>query len=118
MLTKLEKRPHENTGKTRKMTYAETFYVGDILRLHCKRVGDYAVYDDGWDDEAVLKAAGGTFTKTNISALRQQIVGPLRIVKPRKIDLDTEARLVKLEKIINDLEDWATSRPREPYSRT
>ena len=25
------KRPHENTGKTRKMMYAETFYVGGLL---------------------------------------------------------------------------------------
>ena len=117
MLAKPEKRSHENTGKLKKPTYAEAFFIGDLIRLHCKRVGDYAIYDDGWSDQEVLKQVGGTFVLNNVENIRRQIVGPLRISKMKKADLDLEERIAKLEKIANDLEDWAASRPREPYYR-
>lgn len=111
------KRSHTSTstGKARKLTYAETFIVGDAVRKYCKLEGKYAVYEEGWDDDRVVAELGGTFTTNNVAGIRRQLIGPIKMGRGiNNGDLKT-SRLIALEHRLEALELWASDQPKVPF---
>lgn len=115
MLDTTEKHSHVSKDKIRKLSYTETFHIGDLIRQHCKLIGKYAVYEDGWTDERITCEIGGTFTQSNVQGVRAQLIGPLRIARETK-EADLRGRISALEERLTSLEDWATSRPKAPFA--
>ena len=69
--------------KHRKLTYAEAHAAHSILARHCRKVGETAVYEDGWDDERVARVvqadAGIHHCRPgHIAGLRKQMYGNLQ----------------------------------------
>ncbi len=97
------------------LSYAIKRQCEDILREHCKKDGDYAVFDDGWDDSRVASfcatVTGQFVTKRHIKNLRSILIGKVRdyqVNKPLFFDgLANEmviARIETLEKRVAYLE--------------
>lgn len=105
----LTERSHSSTGKINKLTYAETFLVGDKLRLHCKLVDKYAVYDKDWDDAKIAQELGDKITAHNVAGVRRQLIGNLRLGRGTKVNED------QLERRIEALELWASDRTKAPF---
>lgn len=61
---------------------AEQLKVIALLNQVCRKEGEFAVYDDNWNDDRVAKASseqlGRPVTKNNVYGIRVETIGKLR----------------------------------------
>lgn len=100
------------------LTRVQEFKLGDMIRAHCKRIDDYAVYEEGWTDERCQQEMGGPeqCSINSVQNIRRELVGDLRQQRLNsskgKIE-DLEKRVTELEKQVAMLLD-ARTRPSAP----
>lgn len=78
----------------------ESGEIYTLIKAHCERTADGAVYEEGWNDQRIFDErlqAGGVLKITNVTSLRERACGPL--VKKMPIPELTllEQRVKKLE---------------------
>lgn len=71
-------------------SFKDELKVAKLMELHCKRVGNYAVYQDGWSDESIAKETGVTLTA--IKRIRKELIGSLQ-ASTTLIQLNAKRRL-------------------------
>lgn len=79
----------------------ESGEIYTLIKAHCERTADGAVYEEGWSDQRIFDErlqAGGVLKITNVTSLRERACGPL--VKKMPI-----TELTLLEQRIKKLED-------------
>lgn len=106
----------KDTRKFRKLTLKETFGVMKLLEQHCKTVDGHAVYDEGWNDEAVANQALPDFPGQKASAvshIRNTEYGPVPRAKPQASGSPSAARLDRLERAIKMMADKLGVEPEE-----
>ena len=61
----------------------DLFWLGDLMRKHCASVNGFAVYEEGWSDERLLKElidAGRLGSINNVRNLRLDLIGDIKKV--------------------------------------
>lgn len=89
----------------KKLTANQLIALSDVLRAHCHRSPEGAVYEDGWNDERVANEAIPEYAGNKIATVGHYRValgfGRLRAA-PKKESMSD--RLAELEKRVSNLE--------------
>ena len=127
--------------KPNKLKQFETVKLSDLLRKHCTTVNGFAVYEEGWNDQRIVKELEAQFkiNETNVGNLRRVMIGVfppsektggkasnvelIRRLEAAEKELNALAGYYdKMEKAYNDvlvlvkrMADWSSKRPRDPF---
>lgn len=102
-----------NMTDRHELTRRQTVLVLDLMRAHCKRDGERALYDDGWSDQRVMEEAEALnplpakpIKLASVKGWRSDIFGLVRNFRPkdeRQTKHDTLE--VQLEQLRRDWRD-------------
>lgn len=96
---------HNNTEgpKFKKLTIRDQIRVVELLKLHCKVVGDYAVYAVGYSDDEIYSIIkdSPTASLVGVSRIRRELYGNLRPYT--NSPHNNVERLERLERIVAGL---------------
>lgn len=99
--------------KFNKLTTKQMIQLSDKLRQICHlNPSGYAEYDAGWSDQRVVDEGNGEYTVSNVQGLRQDTIGSIR-----KSRTTTPGSFKSLEERVERLENWARSRPVQPFGK-
>lgn len=88
----------ENKAR-QKSDFATAIKVAKFLETVCRKEGDYAVYEKGYDDHSIADKFSVSFR--TVANVRRQTIGPMRSVAENEAD-------ESLEKRITDIEEYLT----------
>jgi hypothetical protein len=100
-LIKDNQKANKETPTFKKMSVKATAVTLKLLELHCKTIGEYAVYNLGYDDNEIANLAFAicdTATENGVARIRREMYGSLGRTFSKPVD--NIMRLERLERIV------------------
>ena len=67
--------PSKSTGKKTSLDFTQRYALAKIIERHCRRVGEFAVYDPGHSDESIAASVDFRCSHHNVATIRKDLIG-------------------------------------------
>lgn len=121
-------------GKRTKVNLREKAAIFALLAEYCKRDGEYANYDEGWDDDRIAAEVAKNYPHVNtghVQYIRLHVYGktrdprggPSNSAVEKQIDeiadmlKNVETILLNHSQVLSKLAEWASRRPKDPFRK-
>jgi hypothetical protein len=97
--------------KRHNATKRQNLVIGDLVRAHCSRVGDYAVYADGWDEQRILAEVNANnpdpdkvIHMASVQSMRKDLFGNVRKAREEKTMSVSQLLVQRVKDLENDVD--------------